>query len=395
MNDFTFYMPTKVVFGKGVERRAGEELKKQGAARVLLHFGGQSAKKSGLLDRVEESLNNSGIPFVSLGGVKPNPRLSLVREGIKLVRKEKVDYILAVGGGSVIDSAKAIALGALYDGDVWDIYEKKAEPKAALPVATVLTLAAAGSETSESSVITNEEGWLKKGFSHDLIRPRFSLLNPELLYSLPAYQTACGIVDIMMHTMERYFSPGGTNEMSDRIAEQVLRNAVYYGEIAVQEPENYEARSEIMWTGSIAHNNLTGLGRQGDWATHQLEHELSGLFDVAHGAGLAAMWGAWAKYVYQKDVKRFARFGANVWDLPYQEMNPQETALAAIEATMHYFSSIGMPVSIKELLGRNVTEEELHILSEKCTFFGTRTIGSFMVLDYDEIKAIYQGANQV
>ena len=392
MNSFTFYSPTKVIFGREAEKQVGEEIRSWGGSRVLVHFGGGSVRRSGLLDRVTASLEAAGLTCFLLGGVVPNPHLSLAREGIKLCRREKIDFLLAVGGGSAIDSAKCIALGVPYEGDVWDFYARKAEPAAALPVAAIPTLAAAGSETSSSSVITKEEGALKRGFNHALIRPRFTLMNPELLYTLPAYQTACGVTDIMMHTFERYFSPGGENEMTDRIAEALLRTVIQYGPVCIKEPENYQARSEIMWAGSLSHNHLTGLGRDGDWATHQIEHELGGMYDVAHGAGLAAVWPSWARYVCRQDLLRFARFGANVWGIPLNYEHPEETAAAAIAQTERFFTSIGMPVTLTELLGRTPEEKELRELTVKCTFFGARKIGGLMKLGEQEIFEIYQSA---
>ena len=392
MNSVTFYSPTKVIVGREAEKQVGEEIRSWGGSRVLVHFGGGSVRRSGLLDRVTASLEAAGLTCFLLGGVVPNPHLSLAREGIKLCRREKIDFLLAVGGGSAIDSAKCIALGVPYEGDVWDFYARKAEPAAALPVAAIPTLAAAGSETSSSSVITKEEGALNRGFNHALIRPRFTLMNPELLYTLPAYQTACGVTDIMMHTFERYFSPGGENEMTDRIAEALLRTVIQYGPVCIKEPENYQARSEIMWAGSLSHNHLTGLGRDGDWATHQIEHELGGMYDVAHGAGLAAVWPSWARYVCRQDLLRFARFGANVWGIPLNYEHPEETAAAAIAQTERFFTSIGMPVTLTELLGRTPEEKELRELAVKCTFFGARKIGGLMKLGEQEIFEIYQSA---
>lgn len=392
VNNFKFYSPTKVIFGKGVENNVGAEIKAWGGTKVLIHLGGSSAKKSGLLDRVETSLNAAGVCYMVLGGVVPNPRLSLVQEGIELCRREGVDFILAVGGGSVIDSSKAIALGVKYDGDVWDFFDEIAEPKDVLPTANILTLAAAGSETSEHTVITNENGWLKKGYGHSLCRPRFTIMNPELTYTLPAYQTACGIVDIMMHTLDRYFSPGGCNEMTDRIAEDVLKTVVQFGKIAMEDPMNYDARSEIMWAGSLSHNDLTGLGRVGDWSPHQIEHELSAYFDVAHGAGLAAIWGAWARYVYKADVMRFARYGVSVWNLAMNYENPVETAMEAIRVTEEYFSSLGMPITITELICKEISDAVISELAEKCTFFGKRKIGGLVVLDKPQIIDIYTSA---
>lgn len=394
MNNFQFYTPTRVIFGKGVENCVGEEVKARGASKLLVHFGGGSVKKSGLLDRVEASLKAAGVNYVLLGGVQPNPRLTLVREGIDLCRKEKVDMILAVGGGSTIDSAKAISLGVPYGGDVWDFYEGKAKPSSVLPTCSILTIAAAGSETSANSVITNEDGWMKRGFGNDMMRPVFTLMNPELLYTLPVYQTACGVVDIIMHTFERFFSPGGINEVTDRIAEAILRTVMQYGAVCVSDPQNYEARSEVMWAGSLSHNQITGLGRVTDWATHQLEHELGGMFDVAHGAGLAAMWGSWARYVYKNDAMRFARYGVNVLGLNLNYENPEETALAAIAVTETYFKSIGMPVSIPELMGRALTEDEMKELAVKCTTFGKRKIGGLVKLGEQEILDIYRMANK-
>jgi alcohol dehydrogenase YqhD (iron-dependent ADH family) len=392
MNKFEFYSPTKVIFGQGVENRIGSEIKKWGGSKVLVHFGGGSVKKSGLLDRVEASLQAENIEYVLLGGAQPNPRVSLVREGVELCRKANVDFILGLGGGSAIDSAKAIALGVPYEGDVWDLFDGKAVPESALLHCNILTLAATGSETSSSSVITNEDGWHKKGVNTEFNRPCFTLLNPELLYSLPPYQTACGIVDIMMHTMDRYFSSGGINEITDRIAEALLRTVIQYGTVCMKEPNNYEARSELMWAGSLSHNHLTGLGRVGDWAPHQIEHELSGKYDVAHGAGLAAIWSSWATYVYKENVMRFARFGANVWGLNLNYENPEETALQAIESTKDYFQSIGMPVTVTELLGREATDDEMKDMAVKCTFYGKRTVGNFKVLGEKEIYEIYLGA---
>jgi len=392
MNNFEFYAPTKVIFGKGVESRVGEEIKAWGGTCVLVHFGGGSVKRSGLLDRVEESLKAAGLPYFMLGGAVPNPHLALVKEGIELCRKEGVDFILAVGGGSAMDSAKAIALGVPYDGDVWDFWDRKVVPTTGLPHANIPTLAATGSEMSDSSVITNEDGWLKRGFSTPFNRPKFTLMNPELLYTLPPYQTACGITDIMMHTMERYFSYGGTNEMTDLIAEALLKNVIHYGTICMEDPENYEARAEIFWAGSLSHNQLTGLGKPGDWATHNIEHELGGKFDVAHGAGLAAVWGPWAYHVYKCDISRFVRYARNVWGIT-DEGTDEEIAVKGIEATRAYFRSLGMPITIAEMLGRRLTEEEIYDMADKATWFGRRTLGNFLVLDKEGIAEVYRKGN--
>ena len=395
MNNFEFYAPTKIIFGKDTENNVGNEIKKWGGNKVLLHFGGKSARCSGLLDRIEKSLDEAGIAYVSLGGVVPNPRVSLVREGIELCKKENVDFLLAVGGGSVIDSAKAIAMAVANPKieDVWDIYEKKSTPTACLPIGAVLTIAASGSESSDSSVITNEDGWLKKGFNSDLTRPKFSIMNPELTYSLPPYQTASGVVDIMMHTIERYFSSKKGNELSDRIAEQVLRNTIKYGKICMAEPKNYKARSEIMWSGSLSHNNLTGLGADKDFSGHAIEHELGGMFDVTHGAGLAAVWCWWARYVMQEDINRFAQYAINVWDCVLDPINPEVTALEGIQKTEEFFVSLGMPINLSQLGIGKLTDDQIDELANKCVYFGKRVVGSLKPLYVEDIKKIYHMAN--
>lgn len=395
MNRFEFYSPTKVIFGSGIEDRAGQEVKAWGGTRVLLHYGGNSAKASGLLARIEKSLQETNIDYISLGGVVPNPRLSLVRQGVELCRREKVDFILAVGGGSVIDSAKAIALAlANPDIDIWDAYEGKATPVACLPIGVVLTIAAAGSETSSSSVITNEDGWLKKGYGSNLIRPKFALMNPELTYTLPPYQTACGIVDIMMHTIERYFCTDKGNELTDRIAEQVLRNTIKYGKICMEDPANYKARSELIWSGSISHNHLTGLGGKADFSAHAIEHELSGMFDVAHGAGLAAVWCWWARYVMKTDINRFVQYAINVWDCLLDPINPEITALEGIKRTEDYFVSIGMPINLAQLGVGTVSDAQIEEMARKCCRFGKRVVGTVKPLYVEDIINIYQMANQ-
>ena len=294
MENFNYYTPTRVVFGRGTENQTGELVKQQGCRKVLVHYGGNSAKKSGLLDRIFRSLEEAGIDYVSLGGVVPNPRLSLVYEGIELCKKKQVDFILAVGGGSVIDSAKAIGYGMANEGDVWDFYEGKRQATACMPIGAVLTISAAGSEMSNSSVITNENGWLKRGYNTDYCRPKFAVMNPELTMTLPKYQTASGCVDIMMHTMERYFNQSDNMELTDGFSEHLIRTVMKNAKILMEHPDDYNARAEVMWAGSLSHNGLMGCGTDGgDWASHQLEHELGGMFDVAHGAGLAAVWSSW------------------------------------------------------------------------------------------------------
>ena len=391
MQQFQYFTPTKVVFGKDTESQVGKLVREQNAKKVLIHYGGGSAKRSGLLDRVEASLKAEGIAYVTLGGAVPNPRLSKVYEGIELGKKEGVDFILAVGGGSAIDSAKGIAYGICDEGDVWDFYLKKCLPQKSLPLGVVLTLAATGSEMSDSSVITKEEGWLKRSAKSDLGRPRFAIMNPELTYTLPEYQTMSGCVDIMMHTMERYFSHEKDTELVDAIAEGLLRTMIHNAKILLTDPCNYDARSEVMWAGSLSHNGLTGCGRTGDWACHQLEHELGGMFDVAHGAGLAAVWGSWARYVYKEDVTRFAQFAENVMGIAPNAEKPEETALAGIEALEDFFRWIHMPVSISEM-GETLSEEQIEELAYKCSFMDTRTIGGFRKLDREDMAKIYRMA---
>nr|MCR5455972.1 iron-containing alcohol dehydrogenase [Bacteroidales bacterium] len=350
MIDFNYYAPTEVVFGKESESQVAKMIKKYGGKKVLVHYGGKSAQKSGLLDKICGILKDDGIPYVTLGGVVPNPRLSKVHEGIELCRKEGVDFILAIGGGSVIDSCKAIAYGIGYDGDVWDFYTHKAVPTSFVPLGTVLTIPAAGSEMSESSVITNEDGDVKLGYSNNLSRPKFAIMNPERTFTLPPYQTAAGVADIMMHMMERYFSHDGDMTVTDNLTESLLRTVKEAVFPVLKNPEDYRNRAQIMWAGSLAHNDLAGCGRVGDWATHQIEHELSGMFDVTHGAGLAAIWPSWARYVMKEDISRFVRFAVNVMDVPNDFTDPEGTACKGIEAMERFYHAIGMPINIHELI---------------------------------------------
>ena len=388
MVNFDFYAPTKVIFGKDAEEQVGKLVKAQNCKKVLVHFGGNSAKKSGLLDRVFDSLKNEGIDYVSLGGVVPNPRLSKVYEGIELCKKSGVDFILAIGGGSVIDSSKAIGCGVKNDCDVWDLYSHKGQPTGCLPIGAILTIAAAGSEMSNSSVITNEEGWLKRSCKSDYARCKFAIMNPELTYTLPKYQTASGCTDVVMHTMERYFTTIKPMEITDSIAEGLMKTVIRNAKILMNDPENYNARAEVMWAGSLSHNNLTGCGSIGDWACHQLEHELGGMFDVAHGAGLSAIWGSWARYVYKTDVKRFAQFAINVMGVENNLGNPEKVALSGIEEVESFYGSIGMPTSINEL-GIKLTDEQINELACKCSFENTRSIGVFQSLNIEDMKKIY------
>lgn len=392
MKDFVYHAPTEVVFGKQSEEKVASLVKKYGGHKVLVHYGGKSAQKSGLLDKICGLLRDGGVYFVCLGGVVPNPRLSLVHEGIDLCRKEGVDFILAIGGGSVIDSSKAIACGVPYDGEVWDFYTGKATPACYLPVACVLTIPAAGSEMSESSVITNEDGDVKLGYSNQLSRPKFAIMNPVRTFTLPPYQTAAGVTDMIMHTMERYFSPEDDMDLTDAIAEALMKSMMENVFKVLADPEDYRARAQIMWGGSLAHNDLTGCGMSGDWATHQLEHELSGMFDVTHGAGLAAMWPSWARYVYKENVSRFVRFAVNVMGVPQDFTDPEGTALKGIEAMERFYHAIGMPVNIHELIGKEITDAEIQEMVRKCSRGGKTTQGSFKVLGPADMEAIYKMA---
>lgn len=391
MHNFEYYAPTKVVFGRNTENETGKLVKEQNCRKVLVHYGSGSVVRSGLLDRIYGSLDAQGIQYVSLGGVVPNPRLSKVREGISLCLKEGVDFILAVGGGSVIDSAKAIGYGTANEGDVWDFYARKRTACACLPIGAVLTIAAAGSEMSNSSVITNEDGWIKRGYSSNYCRCRFAVLNPELTCTLPDRQTQSGCVDIMMHTLERYLNHGTNMAMTDGISEALLRTVIKCAKILRNDPENYEARAEVMWAGSLSHNGLTGCGTDGgDFASHQLEHELSGMFDVTHGAGLAAIWGSWARYVYRERPDRFASLASKVLMVP-EKGAAEDTALAGIEAMEDFYRSIGMPTTLREL-GIEPTEEQILELAEKCSFGNTRTIGIVKKLARGDMAEIYRMA---
>lgn len=391
MNDFIYYTPTKVIFGKGSETKVGALIKEQKGTKVLLHYGGGSARRSGLLARIEDSLTEAGIAYTELGGVVPNPRLSLVREGIELCKKENVDFILAVGGGSVIDSAKAIGYGVYHGGDVWDFYNFKRTPEGCLPIGAVLTIAAAGSEMSDSSVITNDETWEKRGVNSNYCRVKFAVMNPELTMTLPAYQTACGCADILMHTMERYFNHGDNMELTDGIAEALMRTVIKNAKILVKEPENYDARAEVMWAGSLSHNGLTGCGTDGgDWATHKLEHEIGAMFDVAHGAGLTAIWGSWARYVCDARLDRFVKFAENVLGIA-PRTDAAETARAGIEAMEDFYREIGMPVSLTEL-GIAPTDAQIEKLADQCVASTRDNLGKVRHLAKEDMIAIYQAA---
>ncbi|MBR5324913.1 MAG: iron-containing alcohol dehydrogenase [Prevotella sp.] len=403
MKDFNYYAPTEVVFGEQSEEQVAALVKKYGGTKVLVHYGGQSAQRSGLLDKICGLLKEGGIEYITLGGVVPNPRLSLAQKGIELCRQEGVDFILAVGGGSVIDSSKCIAYGVCFEGDVWDIYLGKAEPTRMLPVASVLTIPAAGSEMSEASVITNADapresggrllpGGTKLGYSNDMSRPKFAIMNPRRTFTLPPYQTAAGVTDMMMHTMERYFTKDDDMDLTTDLAEAVLRRMKTAVFDVLKNPEDYRQRAQIMWGGSVAHNGLTGCGVHDDWATHQLEHELSGMFDVTHGAGLAAIWPSWARYVMHENLRRFVRFAVNVMDVPNDFTDPEGTALKGIEAMERFYHAIGMPINIKELIGKDITDEEIKEMTRKCSRDYTATCGCLKVLKAEDMEAIYKMA---
>ncbi|MDF2595027.1 MAG: bdhA [Clostridia bacterium] len=388
MENFTFYSPTYFIFGKEEENKSGTYVKRFGGSKVLIHYGGGSVVRSGLLDRVKDSLKKEGLEFVELGGVKPNPRSGLVYEGIELCRKEEVDFVLAVGGGSTIDSAKAIAAGAVYEGDFWDYYQGKVIDKA-LPIGTILTISAAGSEGSPDSVITNEEGMYKRGASGEALRPAFSILNPALTQTLPTFQIACGITDIMAHLFERYFTTTKEVEVTDRMIEGLLLTMVHEAPRVIQDPNNYEAQANIMWAGMMAHNNSCGVGRAQDWASHDIEHELSALYDCAHGAGLAVVFPAWMTYNMKHDVNRFAQLAVRVWGCQMDFEHPENTAQAGITALKQFLKSIGMPSNFSEL---GAKEEDIEKMAHIACFGDVREgfIGGFVKLNENDVANIYR-----
>ena len=384
MDNFEFRNPTKIVFGRGTEAQVGVEAAVY-STKILLHFGGGSIKSSGLYDRVTASLKAAGVEWVELGGVKPNPRLSLVHEGVKLCKEHKLGLILAVGGGSVIDSAKAIAMGAVIDHDVWDFYMGKGAPVAALPVGTVLTLPAAGSEASTGTVITKEEGWLKRAVNSELIYPRFSILNPELAMTLPRFQVACGAMDISAHLMERYFTNVQNVAFTDRLIEATLKTIIRQAPLILKNPKDYDAWSEFMWAGTIAHNNLLNTGRVGDWASHDIEHEISGIYDVAHGAGLAVVFPAWMKHVLHHDLNRFVQWAVRVWNVEMDVFNPEAVALEGIARMEAFFTALGVGTRMKDL---GITDDRIDEMADKCTDGDTRTVGNFVKLDRAAVAKI-------
>ena len=388
MENFVFYSPTYFVFGKDEEDNAGEYVKRFGGSKVLIHYGGGSVVRSGLLERVKASLTLEKIEFIELGGVKPNPRSGLVYSGIELCRKEKVDFILAVGGGSTIDSAKAIAAGFIYQGDFWDFYQGRKITKA-LPVGTILTISAAGSEGSPDSVITNENGMYKRGASGEALRPVFSILDPLLTQTLPKYQLACGITDIMAHLFERYFTTTKEVEVTDRMIEGLLLTMVYEGKRVIDEPGNYQAQANIMWAGMMAHNNSCGVGRAQDWASHDIEHELSALYDCAHGAGLAVVFPAWMTFNMHHDISRFAQLAVRVWGCQMDFEHPESTAKSGIKAFKLFLKQLGMPATLSEL---NAKEEDIEKMAHLACYGDGRqgTIGGFAKLNEKNVADIYR-----
>ena len=394
MFNFNYYTPTEVVFGRDTELKAGKMVKKYGGTSVLLHYGGKSAVKSGLIDRVKKSLEDEGLKVCMLGGVVPNPHLGKVREGVELAKANGVDFILAVGGGSVIDSSKAIAYAlADPDHDVWELFAHTRSANGCLPVASVLTIAAAGSEMSASCVITNEETGEKRAYDDDIVRPKFAIMNPALTVTLPDYQTQAGCTDIMMHTMERYFNQGGTLELTDEIAEGLLRTVMKYAKILHGDPADYDARAEVMWAGSLAHNDLTGCGAAsgGDWTSHMLEHEMGGMFDVTHGAGLAAIWPSWARYVYKNCMDRFVKFAINVMGVDTGGRTDEGICEAGIAAMENFYRSIGMPTNMKEL-GIDPTDEQIKAMAAGAARACGGSRGTAKLLFEEDFVKIYQNA---
>ena len=381
MENFAYENQTRIVFGKGTEDKVGSLVKEYGS-NVLLHYGGGSIKRTGLYDRVVASLKKEGVNYFELGGVMPNPRLGLVKEGIELVKDNRIDFILAVGGGSTIDSAKAIAIGALYEGDVWDFFTRKERVTKTIPVGVVLTIPAAGSESSTSSVITNEDGWYKRSVGHVMMRPKFAIMNPELTFTLSQYQTACGLADMYAHVLERYFTNTLNVDFTDELCEATLRSIIKHGMVVKEKPTDYAARAEIMWEGNIAHNGLLGVGRVEDWASHGIEHEISAIYDVAHGAGLAIVFPAWMKYVYKQDKNRFVRYASKVFGIEVSK-DTDKVIHQGIKATEEFFKSLGLPTRLRDI---DIPKDRFEEMASKCTEGGS--LGSFVKLDREDVLEI-------
>ncbi|TAH64392.1 MAG: iron-containing alcohol dehydrogenase [Anaerolineaceae bacterium] len=391
MLNFEYYTPTKVYFGRDSDDKIGKALKEYGYTKILLHYGSASAEKSGLLTKIRNKLKDEGLDYVELGGVEANPRIDLIRQGIEYAKKESVDFILAIGGGSVIDSAKSIGLGIANEMDPWDMIMGQIKPTKSFPIGAVLTLAAAGSEMSNSHVVTNSENYLKRSLNDDLLRPVVAFLNPEHTYTVSKYQTGCGIVDTFMHTFERYFTVEEDNDLTDRIAEGLMVAVKNAGLVAINEPDNYEARATLMWASSLSHNGLTGCGKGMLFPVHKLEHDFSGLFDVAHAAGLSVLFPAWARYIYHHDIRKFSQFANRVWAVEMDHEHPEKTALKGIEAMTQYFRNIGMPTTMQEL-GINPSDYEKIV--DMTTDNGTKEIMSYIPLKKEDILKIYQLAEE-
>jgi alcohol dehydrogenase YqhD (iron-dependent ADH family) len=392
INDFVYYTPTKVFFGKSKEKEIGKIIKTYGFKKVLIHYGGDHIVKSGLLDTVIKALDEEGIAHVELGGVVPNPRLSLVYKGIELAKKEKIDFILAIGGGSVIDSSKAIGYGVYNGGDVWDFYNFKRKPQGSLPLGVILTIAASGSEMSDSSVITNEDGRIKRGCNSEYCRAKFAVLNPELTYTLSRYESMCGCADILMHTMERYFNASDDMDITDELSEGLMRAVIKNTLIIFKDLTNYKARAELMWAGSLSHNGLMGCGTDGgDWATHKIEHELSGKYDVTHGAGLTSIWGSWARYVYKNRPERFAKFANKVFGL--NDENQDKLAIEGIEAMEKFYRSVELPTNLNEL-GVKASDSDIEDMASRCSLATNNKTGKVKVLTKEDIVNIYKMARK-
>lgn len=384
MINFEFYNPAKIIFGRSTEEKVGAEIKILGKSRVLLVYGGGSIKKSGLYDTVINKLKDENISYWELSGVLPNPRLSLVEEGIKICRENNIDFILAVGGGSVIDTAKGISLGTHYDGDVWELFIGKGKHGTVLPIGSILTIAAAGSETSNSCVITKEEGLEKRAYNTLDIIPKFAIMNPEFTFTLPEYQTSCGCSDILAHLMERYFTQTTYVDYTDRLLEASMRTIIDYAQMVLDDPTNYNYRAEIMWLGSLAHNGLLNTGRVGDWGSHRIEHELSGIYDIAHGAGLSIIFPAWMKYVYKENIERFVQFAVRVFNVNLSFENKEEIVVEGIKKLEEFFKRIKLPVYLHEV---NIDNEHFKEMADKTCKYGP--VGQFKKLYSEDVEAIY------
>lgn len=391
MDKFTFYCPTEIVFGKDSENRTAELIKKYNGHNVLIVFGGGSVKRSGLLDKISAQLKNAGLSVTELGGVQPNPLVSFVNDGVKKSLAQNIDFVLAIGGGSVIDTAKAIAHGIQYPKhDIWDIWTKKVTIAKTTPMASIVTLAAAGSETSDSAVLTNEKTKQKRGLSTPLNRPCFAVMNPILTFTAPKQQKACGCADILMHTLERYFAAEKENFMTDYIAEGLLKDVIRFAPQMLANPEDYLSHSEIMYCGSLSHNDITGLGRTKDFSVHKFGHELSAKFNATHGASLTAMWASWARYVYKHDLDRFCRLGRVLFDIAE---TGEQGAVKTINKLEEFFYRLGLPICLSQLTGKILTDDELKYLTDMCTDNNKKTIGNFQPLDYEDVYTIFQMAN--